>query len=94
MKNVHAIEAASNEEEQEEAKPPCFEQPHKDGVFPVEHTKKFPLCEDVPDRTVTIGKGLEKNRRSQIDTVLAKQSGRLRMVIFGPARSQQRNHGT
>ena len=28
MKNVHAIEATSNEEEQEKAKPPCFEQSH------------------------------------------------------------------
>ena len=26
---------------------------------PAEHTKRGPLCEDVPDRTVTIGKGLE-----------------------------------
>ena len=66
MKNVHAIEAANNEEEQEEAKPPCFEQPHKDGVFPVEHTKKAPLCEDVPDRIVTISKGLEKIEEARL----------------------------
>ena len=31
-----------------------------EGVLPAEHTKKVPLCEDVPDRKVTIGKGLEK----------------------------------
>ena len=29
-----------------------------EGVVPAEHTKKVPLCEDVPDRTVIIGKGL------------------------------------
>ena len=57
MKNVHAIEAAKNEEEEEESKPSKFEQPHKDEVMPGEHTKKVPLCEDVPDRTVTIDRG-------------------------------------
>ena len=57
MKNVHAIEAANNEEEEEEAKPSKFDQPHKEGVTSGEHTKKVPLCEDVLDRTVTIGKG-------------------------------------
>ena len=66
MKNVHAIEAADNEEEHEEAKPPSFEQPHKEGVLLVEHTKKVPLCEDVPDRTVTIGKGLEKTEEARL----------------------------
>ena len=66
MKNVHAIEATSNEEEQEKAKPPCFEQSHKVGVLPAEHTKKVPLCEDVPDRTVTIGKGLEKTEEARL----------------------------
>ena len=66
MKNVHAIEAASNEEEQEEAKPPSFEQPHKEGVLPAEHAKKVPLCKDVPDRTVTIGKGLEKTKEARL----------------------------
>ena len=60
MKNVHAIEAANAEEEEEEAKPSKFEQHHKEGVIPAEHTKKVPLCEDVPDRTVTIGRGLEE----------------------------------
>ena len=61
MKNVHAIEAADAEEEEEEPKPSKFNQPHRaEGVMPGEHTKKVPLCEDLPDRTVTIGKGLEE----------------------------------
>ena len=66
MKNVHAIEAANNKEEQEEVKPPGFEQPHKEGVLPTEHTKKVPLCEDVPDLTVTIDKGLEKTKEARL----------------------------
>jgi len=61
MKNVHAIEAADAEEEEEEPKPSKFDQSHRvEGVMPGEHTKKVPLCEDLPDRTVTIGKGLEE----------------------------------
>jgi len=63
MKNVHAIEAAKNEEE---AKPSKFEQPHKDEVMPGEHTKKVPLCEDIPDRIVTIGKGLEEAEEARL----------------------------
>ena len=64
MKNVHAIEAAKNEEE--EAKPSKFKQPHKKGVMPGEHTKKVPLCEDFPDRTVTIGKDLEEAEEARL----------------------------
>ena len=60
MKNVHAIEAANNEDEEKEAKPPNFEQHDKEGVLPAKHIKKVLLCEDVPDRTVTIGRGLEE----------------------------------
>jgi len=66
MKNVHAIEAANNDEEEEEAKPPSFEQHNKEGVMPVEHTKKVLLCEDVPDRTVMIGMGLEEAEESRL----------------------------
>ena len=66
MKNVHAIEAANNDEEEEEAKPPSFEQYDKEGVMPAEHTKKVPLCEDVPDCTVTIGRGLEEAEESRL----------------------------
>ena len=57
MKNVHAIEAVDNDAEEEEAKSLNSERHDKEGVTPAEHTKKFLLCEDVPDRTVTIGKG-------------------------------------
>jgi len=35
------------------------------GGIPAEHTKKVPLCEDVPDRMVIIGKGLEEARLIQ-----------------------------
>jgi hypothetical protein len=66
MKNVHAIEAANTKEDEEEAKPSRFEQYHKEGVMPGEHTKKVPLCEDVPDRTVTIGEGLEEAEDSRL----------------------------
>jgi hypothetical protein len=62
MKNVHATKAA-NIEEEEEAKPPKFEQSHKEGVMLGEHTKKVPLCEDVPDRIVTSARGLKKPKK-------------------------------
>jgi hypothetical protein len=32
----------------------------------VEHTKKVPLCEDVPDRTIIIGKGLENDKEERL----------------------------
>jgi len=57
MKNVHAIEAANTEDDEEEANPSKLEQTHNEGVMLAEHTKKVPLCEDVPDRTVTIDRG-------------------------------------
>ena len=66
MKNVHAIEAVNNDGEDEEAKPSSSEQHDKDGVMPAEHTKKVLLCEDVPDRTVTIGRGLEEVEESKL----------------------------
>ena len=59
MKNVHAIEADNNDGEDEEANPLNSERHDKDGVMSAEHTKKVLLCEDVLDRTVTIGRGLE-----------------------------------
>ena len=68
MKNVHAIEVIDNDGEEEEAKPLNSERHDKEGVMPAEHTKKVLLCEDVPDRTVTIGRG----RRVQVDPVLEK----------------------
>ena len=63
MKNVHAVEAVNAEEEEEETEQSKLDQPHKEGVMPSEHKKKVPLCEDVPDRMVTIGKGLRKPKR-------------------------------
>ena len=66
MKNVHAIEVVNNEEEEEEAKPLSPERHDKEGVTPVEHTKIVLLCEDVPDRTVTIGKGLEEAEEARL----------------------------
>jgi len=36
------------------------------GVSPAEHTKKVPLCEDVPDRMVIIGKGLEEAEEARL----------------------------
>ena len=60
MKNVHAIEATDAEKEGEESKFSKFEQAHRaEGVMPAEHTKKVLLCEDVPDHTVIISKGLD-----------------------------------
>ena len=57
-KNVHAIEATEDKEEGE-PKPSKSDEAYKpEGVVPTKHTKKVPLCEDVPDRTVIIGKGL------------------------------------
>ena len=66
MKNVHAIEASKDEIEEEETKPLGAEQTEKEGVTPAEHTKKVLLCKDVPDRTVTIGKGLEEAEESRL----------------------------
>ena len=66
MKNVHAIEADNNDDEDEKAKPLNSEQHDKDGVMPAEHTKKVLLCEDVPDRTITIGRGLEEAKESRL----------------------------
>ena len=66
MKNMHAIEATNNEEEEEEAKPSKLNQTNKEGVMPAEHTKKVPLCEDVPDRTITIGRGLEEAEKARL----------------------------
>ena len=67
MKNVHAIEATDAEEEGEELKFSKFEQAHRaEGVMPGEHTKKVPFCEDVPDRTVTIGRGLDEAEEARL----------------------------
>ena len=61
-KNVHVIETL--EEDTEEA---TGEEPQgSEGVSPAEHTKKLPLCEDVPDRMAVIGKGLEEAEEARL----------------------------
>ena len=47
-KNVHAIEAAEAEEEDDPVSSKPDEACRPEGVTPAEHTKKVPLCEDVP----------------------------------------------
>ena len=66
MKNVHAIEPVDNDAEEEEAKPLNSERHEKEGVMPAEHTEKVLLYEDVSDRTVTIGRGLEEAEESRL----------------------------
>ena len=66
MKNVHAIKAVNNDAEEEKANPLISERHDKEGVMPAEHTKKVLLCEDVPDRSVTIGRGLEEAEESRL----------------------------
>ena len=61
-KNVHAIEAPNEDNEAEN----CEEPEKLGGVSPAEHTKKVPLCEDVPDRMVIIGKGLEEAEEARL----------------------------
>ena len=63
---MHTIEASNNDAEEEEIKPLSFERTEKEGVTPAEHTKKVLLCEDIPDRTVTIGKGQEEAEESRL----------------------------
>ena len=64
-KTVHAIEAS-----EEDTKTFVAEDMRRDnkneGVSPVEHTKKVPLCEDVPDRMVIIGKELEEHEEARL----------------------------
>lgn len=58
-----------------------------EGVRPAEHTKKVPLCDDVPDRMVIIGKGLEQAEKERLiqflrnnQDVFAWSSGELKGV--------------
>ena len=61
-KNVHVIETPNEDNEASSS-----EEPEKSGgVSPAEHTKKVPLCEDVPDRMVIIGKGLEEAEEARL----------------------------
>ena len=61
-KNVHVIEAPNEVNDGEN----CEETEKLGGVSPAEHTKKVPLCEDVPDRMVIIGKGLEEAEEARL----------------------------
>ena len=67
MKNVNVIEATYAKDKEDEAKPSKPDQSYKpEGVMPGEHTKKVPLCEDVPDRSVIIGKGLDEGEEARL----------------------------
>ena len=62
---MHTIEAA-----EEDTRTFVAEDLRRDdkneGVSPAEHTKKVPLCEDVPDRLVIIGKELEEHEEVRL----------------------------
>ena len=61
-KNAHVIETPNEDNEAANS-----EEPEKSGgVSPAKHTKKVPLCEDVPDRMVIIGKGHEKAEEARL----------------------------
>ena len=59
-KSVHTIAAAEQEDPNE------LPSEEAEGVTPAEHTKKVPLCEDIPDRMVIIGKGLEEAEEARL----------------------------
>ena len=59
-KTVHAIEASKEDTEAFVAEDMRRNQKNE-GVSPAEHTKKVPLCEDVLDRMVTIGRELKEH---------------------------------
>lgn len=56
-KSPYAIE--ENQPEPEEKNAP-------EGITPAEHIKKVPLCEDILDRTMIIGKGLEEAEEARL----------------------------
>ena len=60
-KSVHNIETPQDAEAATSE-----DQRGSEGVSPAEHTKKVPLCEDVPDRMVIIGKGLEETKEAKL----------------------------
>jgi hypothetical protein len=60
-KNVHVIETQDEDTETATSK-----EPESGGVSPAEHTKKVPLCEDVPDQMVIIRKGLEEAEEARL----------------------------
>jgi len=65
-KNVHAIEVVEGEAGSITRSPKPKEAQKAEGVAPAEHNKKVLLCEDVPDRTVIIGKDLDKVEEARL----------------------------
>lgn len=61
-KKVHVIE----EEHAEENTPQQTKHNSSEGITPAEHTKKVPLCEDVPDCQVKIGQGLKEAEEARL----------------------------
>ncbi|RLN42469.1 prpol [Panicum miliaceum] len=64
-KNVHAIKDQKKTED-EGCQQETETQEATEGLQPAEHTKRVPLCEDVPDRTITIGKGLQQAEEERL----------------------------
>ena len=64
-KTVHVIEASEEKTEAFVAEDVQRSQ-RFEGVSPAEHTKKVPLCEDVPNRIVVIGKGLDETEEARL----------------------------
>ena len=64
-KTVHAIEAPEKDDEAVATEDVQRNQ-RNEGVSPAEHTKRVPLCEDMPDRMVVIGKGLEEVEEARL----------------------------
>ena len=64
-KTIHAIEASKEDTEAFVAEDMQKNQKNK-GVSLAEHTKKLPVCEDVPDRMVIIGKELEEHKEERL----------------------------
>jgi hypothetical protein len=62
-RNIHVIE-----ENQEEPKgvTAAKAQEANEVLKPAEHIKKVPLCDDVPDRKIIIGKGLEQAEEERL----------------------------
>jgi len=79
-KTVHAIEATEGNTKTFVAKD--MRRDHKnEGVSSAKHTKKVPLCEDVPDRMVIIGRELEEHEEARLNQdVFAWSSSDLRGV--------------
>jgi len=62
---VHAIETSEENSEASVTEDMQSNQ-RTEGVSPAKHTKKVPLRENVPDRMVVIGKGLEEVEEARL----------------------------